>query len=88
MDDEGRDEERGIFDRMVEATEGAVSNLGREVSQMGQRAQQAARAQLQLATADDVARMQASLDRIEAAVNDLHRRLDRLDGPPGTGPIS
>ncbi len=39
------------------------------------RAQAAALSQLNLATRDDVARIQASLDRIEAAVNDLAKRL-------------
>ncbi|HEY2869628.1 MAG TPA: hypothetical protein VGJ11_08960 [Gaiellales bacterium] len=39
------------------------------------RAQTAALSQLHLATQDDVARLQASLDRIEAAVNDLAKRM-------------
>jgi len=36
---------------------------------------QAAMSQLQLATREDVARLQASLDRVEAALNDLGKRL-------------
>jgi hypothetical protein len=39
------------------------------------RAQSAALSQLNLATREDVARIQASLDRIEAAVNDLAKRM-------------
>jgi MoxR-like ATPase len=82
------DDRKSIIDRITGATEDTVSRMQQEMSQntvvtatkerataMRQRAQQAAMSQLQLATRDDVARLQASLDRVEAALNDLAKRL-------------
>ena len=76
------------MDRINSATEGTVQRVQQEMSQntvvtatkerataMRLRAQQAAMSQLQLATREDVARLQASLDRVEAALNDLSKRL-------------
>ena len=76
------------MDRITGATEGTVARVQQEMSQstvvtatkerasaMRQRAQQAAMSQLQLATREDVARLQASLDRVEAALNDLAKRM-------------
>jgi methyl coenzyme M reductase subunit C-like uncharacterized protein (methanogenesis marker protein 7) len=89
------DDRRGFMDRVVEATEGAVSRMQQEMSSspvvsatleraqaVRQRAQQAAVSNLPLATGDDIARLQAQLDRIEAAVNDLLLRTTA----PASGP--
>ena len=83
------DDERKLFDKLMEATEGAMASLQREVTQASARAQQAARAQLQLATSEDVARLQATLDRIEAGLSEANRRLASLEaaqGGTGTAP--
>jgi phage-related tail protein len=82
------DDRKSIIDRITGATEETVARVQQEMSQntvvtatkerasaMRQRAQQAAMSQLQLATREDVARLQASLDRTEAALNDLSKRL-------------
>jgi polyhydroxyalkanoate synthesis regulator phasin len=82
------DDPKSIIDRIAGATEETVARVQQEMSQstvvnatrerataMRQRAQQAAMSQLQVATREDVARLQASLDRVEAAVNDLMKRL-------------
>jgi len=82
------DDRKSIKDRISGATEGTVQRVQQEMSQntvvtatkerataMRLRAQQAAMSQLQLATREDVARLQASLDRVEAALNDLSKRL-------------
>jgi hypothetical protein len=82
------DDRKNIIDRITGATEETVQRVQQEMSQstvvtatkerataMRLRAQQAAMSQLQLATRDDVARLQASLDRVEAALNDLAKRL-------------
>jgi hypothetical protein len=82
------DDRKSIKDRITGATEGTVARVQQEMSQntvvtatkerataMRLRAQQAAMSQLQLATREDVARLQASLDRVEAALNDLSKRL-------------
>jgi hypothetical protein len=82
------DDRKSIMDRINSATEGTVQRVQQEMSQntvvtatkerataMRLRAQQAAMSQLQLATREDVARLQASLDRVEAALNDLSKRL-------------
>ena len=76
------------MDRITGATEDTVARVQQEMSQssvvnatkerataMRLRAQQAAVSQLHVATRDDVARLQASLDRVEAALNDLAKRL-------------
>jgi hypothetical protein len=76
------DDERKLFDRLMEATEGAIAN----VTSAAQRAQQSAVQQLPFATADDVARLQATLDRIEAGLNDVNRRLVNLEGRQ-SGPV-
>ena len=69
------DEERNLMQKMVEMTEAAMTRMQAEVSQMTQKAQSAASGKLSYATSDDIARLQAQLDRIEAAVNDaLGRR--------------
>ena len=47
-----------------------------------QRAQTAALSTLHLATREDVARMQASLDRIEAALNDIRKRVPEAAPKP------
>jgi phage-related tail protein len=82
------DDRKSIMDRITGATEETVARVQQEMSQntvvtatkerataMRLRAQQAAMSQLQLATREDVARLQASLDRVEAALNDLGKRL-------------
>jgi len=82
------DDRKSIVDRITGATEETVARVQQEMSQnavvtatrerataMRHRAQQAAMSQLQLATREDVARLQASLDRVEAALNDLGKRL-------------
>jgi hypothetical protein len=82
------DDRKNIIDRITGATEETVARVQQEMSQntvvngakerasaMRQRAQQAAMSQLQLATRDDVARLQASLDRVEAALTDLAKRM-------------
>ncbi len=81
------DDRKSIIDRVMEARDATVSRVQQGVQSPGvsatkeravavrQRAQTAALSQLHLATREDVARLQASLDRIEAAVNDLAKRL-------------
>jgi hypothetical protein len=82
------DDRKNIIDRITGVTEETVARVQQEMSQstvmnatrerataMRQRAQQAAVSQLQVATREDVARLQASLDRVEAALNDLTKRL-------------
>ncbi|HEX3328878.1 MAG TPA: hypothetical protein VHS27_03085 [Gaiellales bacterium] len=81
------DDHRTIIDRVLEARDATVNRVQQGVQTpsvsatkeraraAGQRAQTAALSQLHLATRDDVARLQASLDRIEAAVNDLAKRM-------------
>jgi hypothetical protein len=77
------DDERSLLNRMMEMTESAMAKMQAEVSQMSQRAQQTARQGLNFATSEDVARLQAQLDRIEAAMNDVVRR---QGGGSGTTP--
>ena len=77
------DDRKTIIDRVLEARDRvqqgvqtpSVSATKERARAAGQRAQTAALQQLHLATRDDVARLQASLDRIEAAVNDLAKRM-------------
>jgi hypothetical protein len=81
------DDRKSIIDRVIDARDATVSRVQQGVQSPGvsatkeralavrQRAQTAALSQLHLATREDVAGMQASLDRIEAAVNDLAKRL-------------
>jgi hypothetical protein len=82
------DDRKKILERVMEATDATRSRVQQEVAQnpmmsatkeraqaVRQRAQTAALSQLHLATREDVARIQASLDRIEAAVNDLAKRV-------------
>jgi len=81
------DDRKTIIDRVLEARDATVNRVQQGVQTpsvsatkerahaVRQRAQMAALAQLHLASRDDVARLQASLDRIEAAVNDLAKRL-------------
>jgi hypothetical protein len=82
------DDRKKILERVIEATDATRTRVQQEVAQspmvsatkeraqaVRQRAQTAALSQLHLATREDVARMQASLDRIEAAVNDLAKRV-------------
>jgi hypothetical protein len=84
----GMDDRKKILERVMEATDATVNRVQQEVAQspmvsatkeraqaVRHRAQTAALSQLHLATREDVARMQASLDRIEAAVNDLAKRV-------------
>jgi len=82
------DERKSIIDRVLGATDATVTRVQNEVSNremvtatkerasaVRQRAPTAALSQLHLATREDVARLQASLDRIEAALKDLSKRL-------------
>ena len=81
------DDRKTIIDRVLEARDATVNRVQQGVQTpsvsatkerahaVRQRAQTAALQQLHLATRDDVACLQASLDRIEAAVNDLAKRL-------------
>jgi hypothetical protein len=81
------DDRKSIINRVLEARDATVNRVQQGVQSpsvsatkeralaVGQRAQTAALSQLHLATREDIARMQASLDRIEAAVNDLAKRL-------------
>jgi hypothetical protein len=93
---------KSMMERMLDAAEAAVARMQQEVSQspvvsatkeraqaVRDRAQSAATTQFQLASADDVARLQASLDRIEAAVNDIARELRdaRPTSAPGSGQL-
>jgi hypothetical protein len=88
MEADDMDDRKNIMDRVLEATDATRSRVQQEVAQspmvsatkeralaVRQRAQTAALSQLHLATREDIARIQASLDRIEAAVNDLARRV-------------
>jgi hypothetical protein len=90
------DDRKSIIDRVMEARDATVNRVQQGVQSptvsatreralaVRQRAQTAALSQLHLATQDDVARIQASLDRIEAAVNDLAKRLP--DAKPAPRP--
>jgi hypothetical protein len=81
------DDRKSIIDRVLEARDATVNRVQQGVQSpsmsatkeraqaVRHRAQTAALSQLHLATREDVARIQASLDRIEAAVNDLAKRL-------------
>ena len=82
------DDRKKILERVMEATDATRTRVQQEVSQspmvsatkeraqaVRHRAQTAALSQLHLATREDIVRMQASLDRIEAAVNDLAKRV-------------
>jgi hypothetical protein len=81
------DEHKSIIDRVMEARDATMNRVQQGVQSppvsatreraqaVRQRAQTAALSQLHLATQEDIARIQASLDRIEAAVNDLAKRL-------------
>jgi hypothetical protein len=81
------DEHKSIIDRVMEARDATMNRVQQGVQNptvsatkeraqaVRQRAQTAALSQLHLATQEDIARIQASLDRIEAAVNDLAKRL-------------
>ena len=93
------DDRKKILERVMEATDATVNRVQQEVAQspmvsatkeraqaVRHRAQTAALSQLHLATREDVARMQASLDRIEAAVNDLAKRVPRRAPPSPARP--
>jgi hypothetical protein len=93
------DDRKSIIDRITGATEDTVARVQQEMSQrtvvnatkerataMRLRAQQAAMSQLQVATREDVARLQASLDRVEAALNDLAKRLPESKPRPRRAP--
>jgi hypothetical protein len=84
----GMDDRKKILERVMEATDATRTRVQQEVAQspmvsatkeraqaVRHRAQTAALSQLHLATREDIVRMQASLDRIEAAVNDLAKRV-------------
>lgn len=88
------DDRKSIIDRITEVTEETVSRVQHEVSHRNvvaatreragavrERAQRAAIGQLQLATHEDVARLQASLDRIEAALADLAGKVPSKPAP-------
>lgn len=87
------DEEKSRLDRMIEAAGDRVSRVGQDVTHspvvtatrdragaVASRAQRLALSQLQVATRDDIVRLQAQLDRIEAAISDLARQ------SPAAGP--
>lgn len=87
------DDEKSRLDRMIEAAGDRVSRVGQDVTHspvvtatrdragaVASRAQRLALSQLQVATRDDITRLQAQLDRIEAALTDLARQL------PANGP--
>jgi hypothetical protein len=88
------DDRKSIIDRVMEARDATVNRVQQGVQNptvsatkeralaVRQRAQTAALSQLHLATQDDVARIQASLDRIEAAVNDLAKRMSEEKPAP------
>ena len=93
------DDRRSVVDRVLDVAESAMARVQQEMAgspvvaatkeraqAVRDRAQTAAKAQLQLASAEDVARLQASLDRIEAAVNDIALELRGLRG--GAEPAS
>jgi hypothetical protein len=81
------DDRKTIIDRVLEARDATVNRVQQGVQSpsvsatkerahaVRHRAQTAALSQLHLATREDIAGLQASLDRIEAAVNDLAKRL-------------
>jgi hypothetical protein len=81
------DDRKSIIDRVMDARHATVNRVQQGVQNptvsatreraqaVRQRAQTAALSQLHLATEEDIARIQASLDRIEAAVNDLAKRV-------------
>src|SRR5919202_367135 len=96
------DDRRSVVDRVLDVAESAMARVQQEMAgspvvaatkeraqAVRDRAQTAAKAQLQLASAEDVARLQASLDRIEAAVNDIALELRGLRGgaDPGSGQL-
>jgi glutamyl-tRNA reductase len=85
------DRTKSIIDRVMEATDRVqqevaarpvVSATKERAIAVRQRAQTAALSTLHLATREDVARMQASLDRIEAALNDISKRLPQAAAKP------
>ncbi len=91
------DDRKSLLERVMGATEDTVSRVQSEVSQstvvaatrerasaVRQRAQAAALSQLPLATQEDVARLQASLDRVEAALADINRKLPAKPAPRRT----
>jgi hypothetical protein len=96
------DDRKNIIDRVLEARDATVNRVQQGVQSpsvsatkeraqaVRHRAQTAALSQLHLATREDIAGLQASLDRIEAAVNDLAKRLPepkpaRARAPRATG---
>jgi hypothetical protein len=93
------DDRKSLIERVVGATEETVTRVQHEVTNSAvlsatrerasaarTKAQQAALNQLQLATRDDIAALQASLDRIEAAVSDLAKRLPKAEQRPRAKP--
>lgn len=88
------EDERSRLDRVIEAAGERVSRVGQDLVQspvvtatrdragaVATRAQRVALSQMQVATREDVARLQASLDRIEAALADLAGRPAAADKP-------
>lgn len=88
------DEERSRLDRVIEAAGERVTRVGQDLVQspvvtatrdranaVANRAQRVALSQMQMATREDVARLQASLDRIEAALADIARRVPAAEKP-------
>jgi len=82
------DDRKTLLERVMGATEETVSRVQSEVSHstvvnatrerasaVRQRAQAAALSQFPLATQEDVARLQAQLDRVEAALAEIARKL-------------
>lgn len=82
------EDRKSLLERMMEVTEDTVNRVQKEVSQSSMvnatkeratavrnRTQAAAASQLSLATQEDMARLQASLDRVEAALADIVSRL-------------
>jgi len=86
-------DQKGLLERVSRATGDAVGKVQQEVAQpvvsaakaksrSGMRkAQQAALNQLPLATQDDIARLQSSIDRLEAALADVQAQLAAKPAP-------
>ena len=72
--------DKSLIDKVTDATQDAVGPVmaaTKERAQaVGRRAQQAAISQLKVVTRDDIVRVEAQLDRIEAALNDLTSRIE------------
>ncbi|HLK43145.1 MAG TPA: hypothetical protein VKV34_07365 [Thermoleophilia bacterium] len=88
------EDDKSRLDRVIEAAGERVSRVGQDLVQspvvtatrdranaVAERAQKVALSQMQVATREDVARLQASLDRIEAVLADLAGRVPAGEKP-------